>query len=411
MANTLNLGTNGNWATKDGSLLSYNDENDNFKPLPFNFTRASSATRVNKDGLIEVVTNNKPRIDFLNDSNGALLLEPARTNLITYSEDFTQWTDYNASAVLSQETIYGENAYKIVEDSTLNYHGIYLNNLFTIDGTKYIWSVYVKGGERRYVVLTSRVGISSDNSAIIFDTQDGIWTLDSSNQNQAFFAENVGNGWWRIAVEGSPTSGAYDNFTIASAIDGTIYTDANYQGDGTSGIYVAFAQLEQGSYATSYIPTQGAIATRVAETCNGAGNDQVINSTEGVLYVEMSTLANDGTNRYISLSDGSTSNRVNIFFDNNNKLRGFYNGLSGSITINIDTTVNNKIAFKYKSGDSAFWVNGIEAATRADSLSLVGLNSISFDLGGGSTFYGNVKQIQYYDSVLTDAELINLTTI
>jgi hypothetical protein len=50
--------------------------NGNFKPLPFNFTRSTGATRVNKDGLIEVVTNNKPRIDFLNDSNGALLLEP-----------------------------------------------------------------------------------------------------------------------------------------------------------------------------------------------------------------------------------------------------------------------------------------------------------------------------------------------
>jgi hypothetical protein len=77
MSTTLKLGA-GNWATKAGSLLSYNDENGNFKPLPFNFTRSTGGTRVNKDGLIEVVTNNKPRIDFLNDSNGALLLEPTR---------------------------------------------------------------------------------------------------------------------------------------------------------------------------------------------------------------------------------------------------------------------------------------------------------------------------------------------
>jgi hypothetical protein len=79
MANTLKFG-NGQWATKVGSTLAYNDEGGNFKPLPFNFTRSTSGTRVNKDGLIEVVTNNKPRIDFLNDSNGALLLEPSRTN-------------------------------------------------------------------------------------------------------------------------------------------------------------------------------------------------------------------------------------------------------------------------------------------------------------------------------------------
>ena len=80
MANTLNLG-NGNWATKEDSLLAYNSENNNYKPLPFDFTRASSATRVNKDGLIETVGGGKPRIDFKDDSKGALLLEPSRTNL------------------------------------------------------------------------------------------------------------------------------------------------------------------------------------------------------------------------------------------------------------------------------------------------------------------------------------------
>lgn len=84
MANTLKFG-NGQWASKEGSVLAYNDENNNFKPLPFDFTRASGATRVNKDGLIEVVGSDEPRIDFSNDANGALLLEPSRTNFIPYS--------------------------------------------------------------------------------------------------------------------------------------------------------------------------------------------------------------------------------------------------------------------------------------------------------------------------------------
>lgn len=83
MANTLKFGS-GQWATKEGSTLAYNDENGNFKPLPFNFERSTSATRVNKQGLIEVVSNNEPRIDFKDDSNGALLLEPSRSNLVTY---------------------------------------------------------------------------------------------------------------------------------------------------------------------------------------------------------------------------------------------------------------------------------------------------------------------------------------
>ena len=79
MATTFKFG-GGNWAVKDGYALAYNDENNNFKPLPFDFTRASSATRVNKQGLIETVPSGKPRIDFLNNTSGHLLLEPSRTN-------------------------------------------------------------------------------------------------------------------------------------------------------------------------------------------------------------------------------------------------------------------------------------------------------------------------------------------
>ena len=79
MANTLKFG-NGQWATGNGTALAYNDENSNFKPLPFNFTRASSGTTVNQSGLIETVGSGIPRIDFQGNTKGALLLEPSRTN-------------------------------------------------------------------------------------------------------------------------------------------------------------------------------------------------------------------------------------------------------------------------------------------------------------------------------------------
>jgi len=73
MANTLKFG-NGNWATKEGSALAYNDENGNFKPLPFDFSRASKATVINKDGLIEEVGSGEPRIDFLGNTQGAFFV-------------------------------------------------------------------------------------------------------------------------------------------------------------------------------------------------------------------------------------------------------------------------------------------------------------------------------------------------
>ena len=88
MSKTFQSG-NGEWAVGKETALAYNDENSNFKPLPFTFDRGSIGTVVNKQGLIETVGIDEPRIDFLNNTKGHLLLEPSRQNLITYSEDFS----------------------------------------------------------------------------------------------------------------------------------------------------------------------------------------------------------------------------------------------------------------------------------------------------------------------------------
>ena len=86
MANTLKFG-NENWATKKDSILAYNDENANFKPLPFTTSRASTATRVNKAGLLETVASGIPRVDYLGNTKGAYLLEPRSTNLVLNSSE------------------------------------------------------------------------------------------------------------------------------------------------------------------------------------------------------------------------------------------------------------------------------------------------------------------------------------
>ena len=123
MANTLKFGDN-NWAFKDGKVLAYNDEDGNFKPLPFDFTRATIGTRVNKSGLIETMQSGIPRIDYYDNTNGHLLLEPQRTNLITYSEDFgdSSWGKLRLSitqnATTSPEGI--DNATKIVTNNNVS---------------------------------------------------------------------------------------------------------------------------------------------------------------------------------------------------------------------------------------------------------------------------------------------------
>ena len=111
-------------------------------------------------------------------------------------------------------------------------------------------------------------------------------------------------------------------------------------------------QLEQSSYATSYIPTSGATATRLADVCSNAGSSDLINSTEGVLYAETATLANDGT-RQISISSGSNNDRIAIAYNSSGRLDvNVRSGGAYQVIFNYTGVVNpniqNKIALKYK---------------------------------------------------------------
>jgi hypothetical protein len=367
----------------------------------FFILRDSGITDVTIDNIsvIEITDDTDlPRINYTNfdyengevvpySGEGSLLLEPQRSNGLNYSEPTS--SEYLASGITYESFDWSlgfTNCIKFGDNSQTRYR--YFNGTIA-NSTEYTISAFVIMDDLSEPVL----GTASNNGDFIFRV--GGTTATTGNLPNV----NMGNNIYRVSS------------VITSDVEGGTTGLLKYSGQSNKGFRIVGFQVEQGSYATSYIPTNGSTVTRLADVCNNSGNSDLINSTEGVLYAEISALANDGTNRYISLSDGSVSNRVNIFFDSNNNLRGFYNGLSGSITINTDITLNNKIAFKYKSGDSSFWFNGFEVATRTDSLSLSGLDSVSFDLGGGSDFYGNVKCVAVFKEALSDTELQKLTTI
>jgi hypothetical protein len=422
MANTLQLG-NGKWATGKDTVLSFNDENNNFKPLPFDFSRASSATVVNQSGLIETVGSGEPRIDFLGNTKGALLLEPSRTNLVTYSEDFTQWANTRSSdsnGFVSPTG--GTNATKLISDNTASSSHIIKSSNFTIlSGQKYTYSVFVKANQLNYVRLMFTDDSVSKYLSVFFNLTDGTIgttsdgstaTLDSSN------IENFGNGWFRCSV-----SGDLDTITTAHA---RIYlaeadNDFTIDGDGVSGVYIYGAQIEQGSYATSYIPTSGSAVTRVADVCNNGANDQVINSTEGVLYFEGKVKTDTiFAANCIAISDGTDANRLSIImYGNINSIRASMNvGGVSQFDFNLSSGYIQeqyyKIAVSYKANDCKLFINGakILTDTSATMPSLETFDRLNLDLGQGLyDFYGNAKDVKLYNTALTDQELAALTTI
>ena len=383
MANTLKFG-NGEWYGKKDTILAYNDENNNYKPLLFDFSRASSATRVNKDGLIKTVGGGQARIDFKDDSKGSLLLEPSRSNLITYSENFSNsyWLKINNATVSAEKVISPDgtlNASQIIFDGTVD--GRIEKDISGLtQGADYTVSVYAR--------------VSSGTQVVNFGSvSDFEYTLTTE--------------WQRL------TSTQAENDTVG-------YPRLKCNDASTIEIY-GF-QLEQGSYATSYIPTQGSAVTRLADTCDNGANEQVINSTEGVLYFEGSAIANDGTFKRISV--GTSDN----LFANSIQLR--YNTADNSITYqfrvgnvyqaDITTTINstniNKIACVWKTNRFEIWINGIKKAedTSGSVPPSNTFNSLFFgktSIGLAEAFKGNTKDLRVYNTALTDQELQALTTI
>jgi len=404
---SLQIGDN-NWAAKDGSILGYNIIQDNYLPQPIDFTRASTATRVNESGLIESVATGVPRIDYTSGF-GKLLLEPQRTNSLFYSEQFDNaaWTK-GAVSVTSNNAVSPDgytNADLITADGTTTQH--YAFQFQSAAARTY--SIFLKMGTQRYVQLLTS-GVTTAPVAN-YDLQNGVANMVGSSSTASI--ENYGNGWYRCILSTTDAAAASFYLLFASSM-----TSVRYEVNNSSGTIWAYgAQAEVGSYATSYIPaTSGTAVTRLADAASKTGISSLIGQTEGVLFIESAALFNDGTNRIISLNDGTSSNRIYFVFTSTNN-RIVYGIVNSGVFKNTDYIVSdftqmNKYAIRYKLNDVSLWHNGILVSSFTN-VTIPATNKISSDNGSGATnyFYSKLKQVQIYKTYLTDTEMANLTTL
>ena len=399
---------------KKGSTLAYNDENNNYKPLPFTTTRNSIGTRVNKEGLIEVVGNDVPRIDYTDSADGVLLLEPQSTNLVTYSESMNQYTVVNGTitpnALTSPDGTL--NAVKFFENSSNSQHVFDTNTISVTSGTKYTISVFAKYSGR---FLTLQGSTHLGSAFATFNLQNG--TLEQQGVGTASI-EQMSNDWYRCKLVVQMVSSGNCVASVLLNDSATGGRSRGYQGNGTSGVFLYGFQVESGSYPTSYIPTSGSTYQRQADTANGSGNSEVFNDSEGVLFADIAALNDDSTSRRITISDGSSNPNNLVCVD----MSEYTNTIIGRIrTSNSEVaflqstsqkqTQKNKIAVKYKVNDFALWINGFEVDTDNNGAAPIGLSDLSLDRGNGNNdFYGKTKEIGYYDATLTDSELEYLTS-
>ena len=337
-------------------------------------------------------TNNIPRINYdSNGENGHWLLEPTSTNLLPYSEDFTNWTKLNG----------GTGSLPVVTSNTsISPSGE--QNADTISFDKGAAS----GGGDYSLLRLDYGGADVDGTASIYLKADANVDIEISSDDVSYQTVSVTNTWQRFSVSDATSD------RLSMGLRGTVPSN------NTATVYAWGGQLEALPYATSYIPTlTGSTETRATETATGAGSADLINSTEGVLYAEIAALADDGTARNMALSDGTTSNRIVMVYTNvSNQIRFYLQGSGGTITVNHTLTNSTelvKAAVRYKSEDFAFYINGVQIDTNNSSITFSGLNDLSFHnpFGGGSSpFYGKCKELVVFNTALTDAELTELTS-
>jgi hypothetical protein len=381
-------------------------------PTP-TFTRASTATFVGSDGLIQSAAINAPRFDHdpVTLACKGLLIEESRTNLRTYSEDFSQATygktGVTISSVSDTSPSGGATIQKLLEDTSTGAHGFDFLNAQT--GTQ-TFSIFLKAAGRQWGRLTA-------NSVVTwFDLQNGV--IGTVGAGQTALITNFGNGWYRCSVS---FNAALSNTIQVRAATG----DANliYTGDGTSGIYAWGAQVEVGAFPTSYIPTTTASVVRSADVCSITGSDFTgfYNQSEGTFQ-----------GAYSFVSGYSNANNAMALFQasNNTYAEVIRVGTSsGSLTQKLDTVIGssltrittsnnqslttlNKVAGAYKVGSNAISLNG--AAVAAGSPASITSSVSRLDLGGihdgASKINGHIAAIRYYKKRLPDAKLQSLTT-
>jgi hypothetical protein len=370
--------------------------------------------------------SNVPRIDYTGGGCGKLLLEPQRTNLVTFSEQFDNaaWVK-TAVNVLPNTSVSPDgylNADKIISNSTNTFHDIRSAANISIPAGNNTITLFAKSSGYDFIEL----GVSSNSAfakyaTIVVNLFDGTnsntgvnltWTIVSSK------IEDYGNGWYRISLTFNVDTLTGSGMVFMTSLP-TSTRGVSFAGDGTSGALFYGVQLEAGSYATSYIPTLASSVTRVADAASKTGITNLIGQTEGTLFIELSALNLDSSTwRTVGISDGTTANTINFYFTGrgiSNEVRALVRA-SSTNTFDVfytGATITNtiKVAIAYASNDAALYVNGVQVATDS-SVTVPACSQFQFAEGvSTSPMFGNINQTLLFKKRLSNDELAALTTL
>ena len=360
---------------------------------------------------------NVPRLDYLGSSCPRLLLEPQRTNAITFSEQMNNaaWIKNVNAAVTANQAISpdGYQNADLVSNTLVGGGMDYYQLLTGSASTTYTYSVFVKAATHTKCALRAFVGATSPfttTPAAYFDLATASVIQSYGSATNAKIEAVGSNGWYRVSMT-FPTIGTshYLNLFPLSDTYTLSASNAPLNYSSTGGVYFWGAQYEIGAYATSYVNTLNSAVTRGADAASKTGISSLIGQTQGTLFVELANLTNYFG--YIGVDDTSNNNRVIVFGIGDS--RAFVQvRVGGTILFTTSTPVTSgsvKLALAYSSAGSVFYANGVQIGTNATSVTYSALSQ--FTLNQASQIGSIVNQALLFKTRLTNAQLAELTTL
>lgn len=381
------------------------------------FARASSATYVDSTGTLQTASSGVARVGhhIWNGTswvNEGCLIEPtAATNLLAYSEDLgnAAWTNTNTTEttnVSATTSPAGDNtADKLVENAdTAQFHQIFVSGPAS-SGPTLTASVFLRAAERSDATILLNDSSGTNFAFCSFDlsagTSGSVQTAGTGYSNVAARIEKLGNGWYRCSVTA----------TRASAYTPRLFIEINngasrqYNGDGTSGIYVWGAQVEAGSTPSSYIPTSGSTATRAAETLTVPAAKLPYSAT--AMSIQMQGRATGGAlvpaRWYLDASNYLTQEINTSDFTFEQAASGTVDAVTGgSFTSGVNTSFN--ISSRHGSTFINGAVDGTALTANTTPTALPDLSAADMSLGyaGGPMV---LKSVRMWAADITDAGL------
>ena len=369
------------------------------------------------DGTLQLFNHpiNKPRIEYDAEGNClGLLVEEGRTNLVTQSEFASGFTNSLATLTLNQVASPDTNinAASIVPSAANGEHFVQYILSSPSSGT-YTQSVYVKANGYSKVALTP-VHLGADQGATStakFDLTEGTSTQSGS---AVPYISNLGNGWYRIGITYT-TTGTVTSHRVRVQVLSDSYGYV-WQANGADGIYVYGAQLETGSFPTSYIPTSGSAVTRSADVASLAVSEFGYNQDQGTVVVEAQRFGTNNYPRTVMIDNGSESESISLGAWGQSTIVVGYVVSSGAVQASVSTggaLANNfKHSLAYKKDDFGSSRDG--GAVVTDTSGVIPATPTTLRLGRNSQvaqfLNGHIKSVQYYPLRLSNAQLQALTS-